>query len=1097
MVGGSAEAKLTLSEARAIGAETDPMLRIPESRALPTVKGQSGETTIERISDLSLRKAPASLKRLSAKGSAVYGYLGYADRYRFIPAMTELDGHAFAPIWNDPRYPTDNAIMTTGWLEGDKVCGLATFSFMGMTLATYNVVCDLATGRTIEFAELPDGTPIFSVAALAKDTNTLYGVVRRDKKYFFCSAPAENPMQLTDICETDDNMHLISLTYRDDDQTLYGVNNSGEFMKVGRDGKAEILSLLSTPKEVAGYITGLVYVPADREFIWNVNFSDYTAAVYRIDPVSYELTLIDECPENEQYSFFVCPDGAYDGQAPCRPALAEISFPEGGLSGSVSFTLPTEYQDGTPISGDLSYTILYDNEAYTDGSAAPGATVTATFKNLEQGFHSFGIMASSGSHQAPMQLASAYIGQDIPLPPTGVTLTESLLSWDPVTQGVNGGYVDVENMQYHIYFEGDEIAQTSATSFIPDLPTDRPISAMDMSVMAEYDNNFSQEAYSNYIVLGQPLEIPVDITPTLDQRLTCTADDANGSDNLWSFDSGDKSFKIFSNGKDADAWIFLPYINFPETDRYYTLTFDSRSLNRDIDGELLGVYIGKEDNPSAMTELGETFTPALSGYTPYERLVKVDETGTYYIGFRYTSPAGKYGLAVRNITLEDGGVSPDSPARPSGISATPGVQGELKARVDFTFPTLDVSGNPLPADTRIRAVIAGDNKVVANGKPGDRSYATVNTHQGDNRLSITLSIGEKNSPVGYVNVYTGVVKPLGVTNMGYLPLDNMMGVTVAWTEVTKGVDGGYVDPNDITYRVLRMEQTSFTTTWKPVIEGLTDTMYTYEMEADEPQQLLRIGVVAVNAAGESDDMAVASLVAGTPYTLPMEDNFAEAGDEGAKYAPYINYRIDSSYTSSFIFVTPEELGSEFADEEGFYFAASGQDGAKARLGLPCFATTDCGAEFSLTALCGNGFAPISVWVDCADFRAPIQVGTMPSEGGLVTKTFRLPESTDRKQWVQVLVDGTITNGDMLAMRGFSVKPVAAGVAATAEDNLKAVGGKGQLDIYAPAGARLEVFTAAGALAARLEKASGHDTVLLPAGVYLVKCGENTLKIFVK
>lgn len=1091
LAGFHAEARLTLAEAQARGLKADSRVKSgPVRNALPTI---TGEASTMRVSDPARKNTP---HRLSEKGSAIYGYMGYADRYRFVPAMCELDGHAFNPIWNDPRYVSDDAIMTTGWLVGDKVCGFATFSFMGMTFATYSVECDLASGRTIEFAELPEGTPVFAIATLAKDDNTLYGIRAKGGKYFFAKAPADAPTKITEIMEAPQELHLISMTYRDDDRTIYGVNTDGELLKVGRDGTWTLLKLLETPKEVAAYNTGLIYVPADREFIWNVNYTDYTASTFAIDAETYGLTLIDECPENEQYMFFVSPDGAYEPTAPCRPQLGEISFPNGALSGTVSFKLPEELQDGTKISGEMTYEITFDNATYTEGKGQPGAMVTADFKNLEQGFHTFGIRVTAGGKTGPLQLVSAYLGQDTPLPPTGVKLTETELSWNAVTEGVNGGYVDAENMIYHIFFEEDEVGATSDTRFTPDLPTDRPVSAMSMNVVAEYDNIWSEPAWSNSIVLGKPLEMPVTIKPTRDQVMICTGVDANDSGNGWNYDSGQGTFSMIMNDKDADAWIFMPLIEFEKTDRFYTLAFEARSLRSTVEGEQLGIYIGKEDKPEAMKLLGETFTPSLSGFESYERLVKVDEPGAYVIGLRYTSPAGKYGVGVKNLTLVDGGVTPDSPARPTGITATAAAQGELKARIDFTFPTTDVMGNPLPADTKLKAVVEGAGKAVANGKPGDKAYASVATVQGDNRISVTVSIDGKNSPVGYVNVYTGVVKPVGVGQMGYMPLENMMGVTMAWSEVTKGVNGGYVDPKDITYTVLRYEETGYTSTWKPVAEGLTDTMYTFEFEPGTPQCLLRLGVCAVNAAGRSEEMAVVALVAGTPYTLPMEDDFAKADDEGAKYAPYINYRMNQDYTLTFIFVTPDELGSEFADEEGFYFVATGEDGAKGRLGLPCFTTENTGAEFTLTALCGNGFCPLSVWVDCLSFDAPQYIGTMPEEGGLVTKTFRLPEGTENKGWVQVFVDGTITDSGILAMRGFSVTPVEK-VERTLSGEIHVKGGDGLVEVSGAEGERIEVFAVSGVRAAVREKSSSREAVALPAGVYLVKTAGRVFKTVVR
>ena len=1100
LAGVPAQARLSLAEARALGRTTDPMIRqTPRQNSLPVITPGISMMPTEMTLSPSLPaacspKAPA--KRLSAKGSAIYGYLGYADEYRFVPAMCVLDGHAFTRTWEDPRYLSDEAIMTAGWLKGDRIYGVSTISFMGQTLASFNVECDLTSGQTVLFQELPDGTPTFSIAAYDKSDETLYGIWYHDSKYFFSKAPVDSPNSLTEICEAPERLHLISMAYRDDDKSIYGVNMAGEFVKVGHDGSATVLKQFVVPKEIAGYYTGLVYVPADREFIWNVNYSDYTASLFSIDAETYDLTEIDPCPSSEQYIFMSCLDGAYDGQAPCRPQAGSIDFPKGALSGSVSFVLPSELQDGSPLTGDIAYTITFDSEDYTSGTGRPGETVKADFSGITQGYHTFGIKASASGHEAPMQLVSAYLGQDIPLAPTDVQLTkEGLVSWKAVTEGVNGGYVDVAGMRYHVMLDGDEVAETGDTSVTIDLPVDQPLAAYSVTVTAEYDNLWSMETESNFVVAGTALEMPVSLTPTREQMMLFTTCEENGSGNIWRYDSGDVSMKMILNGKEADAWLFTPLIHIPSSDCYYTLTFDASSMRESDGDDLLAVYIGKTDEPDVMTIVGETFTPKAPGYESYERLIKVDEPGDYVIAFRATSPADAYGVAVKNILLEDGGVTPDSPARPTGLSATPAARGELKARVDFTFPSTDVAGNPLPSDARLRAIVAGTNKVVANGRPGESAYANVNTVQGDNRLSVTVSLDDKNSPVAYVNAYTGVVLPESVSAVAYMQGDDMMSISLMWAPVTKGVNGGYVDASDITYTVFLYEETPYSSTWIPVAEGVTGNTYTYDLPADAPQGMVRLGICAVNAAGRSENMAIASAVAGKTWDLPMKDNFAEAGDDGAAYFPYINYRPDASYNSSFIFVTPEDLGSEFNEETGFYFAAGGSNGSKARLGLPVFNTKDGRAQIEFTALCGGGFAPLSLYVDCGSYNGPQYLGTMPEEGGLQTRTFLLPESSSRQGWVQIFVDGTIENSDMLAFRGYEVS-YATGVETPADSRIAVKGAKGSVEVSGAAGECVSVFALDGTVAARVEKASDYESFRLPAGIYLVKAGSKAVKAVV-
>ena len=107
-----AHARLSLEQAQELGLATDPMIRFNAGqRALPVITPGVKYSPVENTR--------AEIARLSEKGSAVYGYLGYADAYRFVPSMCQLDGHAFATVWNDVRYVSDDAIMSAGWIKGD------------------------------------------------------------------------------------------------------------------------------------------------------------------------------------------------------------------------------------------------------------------------------------------------------------------------------------------------------------------------------------------------------------------------------------------------------------------------------------------------------------------------------------------------------------------------------------------------------------------------------------------------------------------------------------------------------------------------------------------------------------------------------------------------------------------------------------------------------------------------------------------------------------------------------------------------------------------------------------------------------------------
>lgn len=54
--------------------------------------------------------------------------------------------------------------------------------------------------------------------------------------------------------------------------------------------------------------------------------------------------------------------------------------------------------------------------------------------------------------------------------PKSVTLSENLIRWAPVTEGVNGGYLDKEKLEYEVYLNGQLLTTTKRNSYDLTIP---------------------------------------------------------------------------------------------------------------------------------------------------------------------------------------------------------------------------------------------------------------------------------------------------------------------------------------------------------------------------------------------------------------------------------------------------------------------------------------------------------------------------------------------------------------------------------------------------------------------------------------------------
>ena len=72
----------------------------------------------------------------------------------------------------------------------------------------------------------------------------------------------------------------------------------------------------------------------------------------------------------------------------------------------------------------------------------------------------FSFSVKSGELESARIDKSVFVGFDTPLAPTDIVLSEGTLSWNPVTDGVNGGYIDTETLTYNVYLNGEKINDT-------------------------------------------------------------------------------------------------------------------------------------------------------------------------------------------------------------------------------------------------------------------------------------------------------------------------------------------------------------------------------------------------------------------------------------------------------------------------------------------------------------------------------------------------------------------------------------------------------------------------------------------------------------
>lgn len=224
------------------------------------------------------------------------------------------------------------------------------------------------------------------------------------------------------------------------------------------------------------------------------------------------------------------------GAEPTAPAAIELTA-EPGAQGAeevnLSFTAPANAVNGTELSGDLDVKIYRDDALVkTLTGVAPGSA--QTWKDTDVQAHEtytyYVVAANASGDGQKSNKVSVYVGPDDLADITGVqitgeTATTLTFAWDEV-QGLNGGYIDLANIEYSVWsldietdswgyqylVAGDKLSSVTGETTTPvDYPVDEGeqdwayfgVSASDGTVETD-----PTEAYT-WALVGAPYDLPI------------------------------------------------------------------------------------------------------------------------------------------------------------------------------------------------------------------------------------------------------------------------------------------------------------------------------------------------------------------------------------------------------------------------------------------------------------------------------------------------------------------------------------------------------------------------------------------------------------
>ncbi len=668
------------------------------------------------------------------------------------------------------------------------------------------------------------------------------------------------------------------------DNELYGVAVDGKLysINIANGAETEIGSTgvsLSIPNS-----NGKTYGQSgeidqrDNTFYWTAVDSEGNAGLYIVDLNTGRAEKKAEMPE-QIYALTIPAAFAKEG-APDAATNLDVQLNNGANSGTIVFTVPTKTYNGQDLGNEkLSYTVHANNTEIANGSnITPGEHIIVNMANLPEGMVKFYVTISNSIGKSPKAKIEKWVGIDTPTPPTDVVLEidnngTATLTWKAPTVGVHDGYVG--NMKYNIYRIVGKNSYKVATgwqnlTFTETLIKGEEYKAYLYQVVAVNEKFSSNAASSNPFGFGNATELPY-FEPFKDKTSMdkYSVINTNNDKSYWTWAKDFEAVRCnWSSSEPLDDWLITPPLHFKQG-KSYKVAYLVRGADGKKFTERIEVKLGESPSVKNMTEtLLQPTDIKNDTFEEYAHIIKAEKDYNAYIGFHAISKPAQFLLYVDSITVD---IIPDgkAPGRVNNLRAIPQADGLEIINIAFTTPTKTADGSPLQSIERIE-LRRGNDIIKTFHAPSvgqELSFSDSEAAKGKNAYSLIAynehEAGEKAVVVGFAGIdIPKSPRPIKIT-------DSQNAITLSWDAVTSGINEGVLG-NQLGYLIYNITEGGYLGN---ELDSISHTSYTININTDEGEQTVKHwGVFASNATDQSE-ISIASLVVGSPQTLPYEESF--------------------------------------------------------------------------------------------------------------------------------------------------------------------------------------------------------------------------------
>lgn len=686
---------------------------------------------------------------------------------------------------------------------------------------------------------------------------------------------------------------------------LYGVDLNGDLYQIDKE-TGETTLIGPTDITPSNYLQAATFDPNTGKMYWAAVDADEYSYLCELNLETGTATVLGEFADGEEFAGLYIPEKPKSDKVPAEAQNTALNFEGDALTGNISFSIPDKTYGGEALSGNVNYTVKVNDAEAAKGTAAPGATVKEDITAVA-GLNKFDIVLSNDEGESPMTRIRKWIGPDSPKAVTDLNVKidnfVSTVTWTAPTEGLNEGYVNPDEIEYTIVRNPGNITVAEnhkGNTFTETIP-EADFTGYTYTVTPSYKGLTGESKTSDLILFGNSFAVPYyeDFSDSSHFEYFKTYDN-NNDDWTWTrIEEENNNQMRFIYTKDGDDWLVSPAIAL-KGDRNYKLSVNIERLNRKCKPYLEGnldIYAGTGDDYTKYKkiDMDSVSVDTDTWITLIQGIITPEGDGDYHIAFYAGGPEDAFYLGLTDFGIVENHMLA-APAEVTGLSIKAGEKGALKSDITFKAPQTTIEGKTLAAIEGID--VYRDDKLVKTltAQPGENiSYVDEDgMAAGFHTYKIVPRNDKGEGTETYDTLYVG-------TDIAEAPANvkarvNLNEMTLTWDIPENGVNGGYIDPEAITYDIIDSDGNEIAT-------GVKDNTYKFSVDQSGSQHAVQYGVIPVSAGGKGQNGASNIIILGEEYTLPFQENFAEGfaaynmwwtlSNSNADYESYIIDEISS------------------------------------------------------------------------------------------------------------------------------------------------------------------------------------------------------------